>query len=110
MSLVAQADEIHFVVKFSSSKSMDFWIDAAKFREIVPFVHLPANQKGERKASLLNEMMSKAKSNDDLCASLRGGKMVTSEAKAEILAMRARDGNDDTSLPDFPTKVSLASL
>mmetsp|Transcript_73520 Transcript_73520/g.209237 ORF Transcript_73520/g.209237 Transcript_73520/m.209237 type:complete len:316 (+) Transcript_73520:230-1177(+) len=35
---------------------------------------------------------------------------VIAEAKAEILAMRARDGNDDTSLPDFPTKVSLASL
>jgi len=35
---------------------------------------------------------------------------VIAEAKAEILAMRARDGNDDTTLPDLPTKVSLASL
>lgn len=35
---------------------------------------------------------------------------VIEEAKAEILAMRARDGNDDTTMPDLPTKVALASL
>lgn len=35
---------------------------------------------------------------------------VIAEAKAEILAMRAREGNDDTSMPNFPTKAALASL
>jgi len=35
---------------------------------------------------------------------------VIEEAKAEILAMRARDGNTSTDMPAFPTKAALASL
>jgi len=35
---------------------------------------------------------------------------VIAEAKAEVMAMRARDGNESTDLSGFPTKVSLASM
>ena len=35
---------------------------------------------------------------------------VIEEAKAEIIAMRKRDGNMDETVEGLPTKVSLASL
>ena len=78
--------EILFRWEGVPGSSMTFRVDAAKFHEAVPFVHLPANLKDQRKESLVEELSSKAKSNGECSSSLRGGKVVTAEAKEEILA------------------------